>query len=311
MLTNSCESLTGVGPSLAAKLAKCGIITVQDLLFHLPFRYQDRTRITPIQDLRSNDCCVIAGRVCKTEIKYGKKMMLYCYVEDNTGIIKLRFFHFNKQQVASLNNCSFIHAFGEVREFNNSWEMIHPEYQLLDDNTLPQVHETLTPIYPTTQGLTQSRIRQLVNSAIKCCADELHQLEWMSESQLSHYSFCNIANAIKLLHNPPPETSLQSLEMGEHPALKRLVFDELLAHRLSMQFARESRSELHAPVIPQEQNLSEQFITNLPFELTNAQKRVSKEISYVLSLKKPMLRLVHGDVGAGKTLIAAFAALQA
>jgi ATP-dependent DNA helicase RecG len=150
VLSNSCESLAGVGPTLAAKLVKCGILTVQDLLFHLPYRYQDRTRVTPIQDLRSNDWSVIAGHVCKTEIKYSKRMMLNCYVEDKTGIIKLRFFHFNKQQVNALNNSSMIHAFGEVREFNNNLEMIHPEYQLLEQDTQCQVDETLTPIYPTT-----------------------------------------------------------------------------------------------------------------------------------------------------------------
>ena len=118
MLTLSCETLPGVGPTIAAKLAKCGIRTVQDLLFHLPFRYQDRTRITPIQDLRPNDWCVIAGNVCKIEIKYGKRMMLYCYVEDKTGLLKLRFFHFNKQQVKLLNESSKIRAFGEVTLLN-------------------------------------------------------------------------------------------------------------------------------------------------------------------------------------------------
>jgi ATP-dependent DNA helicase RecG len=311
VLTNSCESLAGVGPTLAAKLVKCGILTVQDLLFHLPYRYQDRTRVTPIQDLRSNDWCVIAGRVCKTEIKYGKRMMLNCYVEDKSGIVKLRFFHFNKQQVTAMNNSTMIHAFGEVREFNNNLEMIHPEYQLLDQETECTVDETLTPIYPTTQGLTQTRLRQLVKIAIKCCEAELHHLEWMSEKQLEANKFYNLGDAIKLLHNPPPDTSLQTLEMGEHPALKRLVFDELLAQRLSMQFARQSRRELHAPAIPAENAIIERFLAALPFTLTGAQQRVRIEISQDLIQTKPMLRLVQGDVGAGKTVIAALAALQA
>lgn len=311
MLSNSCESLAGVGPTLAAKLAKCGVLTVQDLLFHLPYRYQDRTRVTPIQDLRSNDWCVIAGHVCKTEIKTGKKMMLNCYVEDKTGIVKLRFFHFNKQQINALNNSNMIHVFGEVREFNNNLEMIHPEYQLLDHASECQVDETLTPIYPTTQGLTQTRLRQLVNIALKNCEAELDQLEWMNQKQLQDNNFYNLGDAIKLLHNPPPDTSLHSLEIGEHPALKRLVFDELLAQRLSMQFARQSRSELHSPEIPAENDISTRFLASLPFTLTNAQQRVSTEISHDLMQTKPMLRLVQGDVGAGKTVIAALAALQA
>lgn len=310
VLSNSCEYLTGVGPTLAAKLLKCGISTVQDLLFHLPYRYQDRTRITPIQDLRPNTWCVVAGQVCKTEIKHGKKMMLYCYIEDKTGIMTLRFFHFNKQQVRALNDGGTIHVFGEVREFNNRLEMIHPEYQIINEDTELKVNETLTPIYPATQGLTQARLRQLVNSALKKTEHELHELEWMSPDDLQSHRFYPLVDALKLLHNPPPDVSLQALEQGEHPALQRLVFDELLAQRLSMQFARQSRSRLHAPAIAQEEQVRSRFINALPFDLTNAQQRVANEISDDLLKNKPMLRLVQGDVGAGKTIIAALAAIQ-
>lgn len=311
VLSNSCESLAGVGPTLAAKLMKCGIVTVQDLLFHLPYRYQDRTRITPIHDLRPGDWCVIAGHVCKTEIKYGKKMMLHCYIEDKTGVIKLRFFHFNKQQVHALHHSFLIHAFGEVREFNNSLEMIHPEYQLLNQEMECLVDETLTPIYSTTQGLTQTRLRQLVKVALQRYETELYQLEWMTKKQLEDNNFYHLCDAIKLLHNPPPDISLLSLEQGEHPALRRLIFDELLAQRLSMQFARQSRNERHAPALPDENNIKNRFLTSLPFTLTKAQQRVTTEISYDLMQTKPMLRLVQGDVGAGKTVIAALAAIQA
>ncbi|MFO3149391.1 ATP-dependent DNA helicase RecG, partial [Legionella pneumophila serogroup 1] len=302
---------TGVGPTIAAKLAKCGIFTIQDLLFHLPYKYQDRTRITPIQDLRSNEWCVIAGHVCKTEIKYGKRMMLNCYVEDKTGVVKLRFFHFNKQQIQALNNSTMIRAFGEVRGFNNQLEMIHPEYQLIDQESDFQVEETLTPIYPSTQGLTQTRLRQLVKIALEQSEHELHQLEWMSEKQLQENNFYDLGEAIKLLHNPPPDISLSNLEAGEHPALKRLIFDELLAQQLSMQFARQSRSKLQAPAIFFDNAIHKRFIESLPFSLTNAQQRVFKEISVDLTQSKPMLRLLQGDVGAGKTIIAALAALQA
>ncbi|RUR08813.1 ATP-dependent DNA helicase RecG [Legionella sp. km772] len=311
MLSNSCESLTGVGPALAAKLMKCGLHTIQDLLFHLPYRYQDRTRITPIHDLRPNDWAVIAGRVCKTEVKYGKRMMLYCYVEDATGIIKLRFFHFNKQQIAALNNSHGIHVFGEIREFNNLFEMIHPEYQILKENEPFQVQETLTPIYPLTQGLTQTRLRQIINSALSYSTKELHELEWMTEECLKHYGFCNLIEAIHLLHNPPPDVSIQSLETGSHPAFKRLVFDELLAQRLSMHYARKKRNQLCAPSFPVENKLHQEFLDALPFSLTNAQRRVVEEIANDLKQNKPMLRLVQGDVGAGKTVVAALAALQA
>jgi ATP-dependent DNA helicase RecG len=311
VLTQSCETLTGVGPALASHLVKCGIHTIQDLLFHLPYRYQDRTRVTAICDLRPNDWCVVAGNVCKTEIKYGKRMMLYCYIEDKTGILKLRFFHFNKQQVKALNEYPKIRAFGEVREFANSLEMIHPEYQLLDEGSEFVVDETLTPIYPTTQGLSQTRLRLLIKNALTHYQTELDQLEWMTDTQLEYYQFQPLTTAIGQLHNPPPTISLQALEEGAHPALKRLVFDELLAQRLSMQFARQQRATLSAPVLPTAHDLTQQFLANLPFSLTNAQQRVFEDIKQDLHQDTPMLRLVQGDVGCGKTVIAALAALQA
>ncbi|MBA2656546.1 MAG: ATP-dependent DNA helicase RecG [Tatlockia sp.] len=311
MLHQSCEILNGVGPALAAKLSKCGLHSLAHLLFHLPFRYQDRTRITAICDLRANEWSVIAGRVCKTEIKYGKRMMLYCYVEDKTSIIKLRFFHFNKQQVKALNESKMIRAFGEVKGFSNNLEMIHPEYQLLDSEENCPVDETLTPIYPSTQGLTQSRLRQMVKLALEQCGDTLNELEWMTAESLAKHNFYPLAAALHLLHNPPPDISLTTLEEGSHPALQRLVFDELLGQQLSMQFARKHRSQLAAPTISLAPDLRARFLGQLKFELTEAQLRVSETIALDLTDSKPMLRLVQGDVGSGKTVVAVLAALQA
>jgi len=204
MLTKPCETLPGIGPTLAIKLAQCGIHTIQDLLFHLPYRYQDRTRITPIRDLRANDWCVITGRVCKTEVSQGKRSMLSCWVEDKTGILKLRFFHFNKNQVTLLNESVTIRAFGEVREFSNQMEMIHPEYQLLDHGGACPVEETLTPIYSTTHGLSQTRLRQLIQKAFVFCKEEINTLEWMTTEQLQQHCFQSFPQAIDQLHNPPP-----------------------------------------------------------------------------------------------------------
>ena len=311
MLTQSCETITGIGPTLAAKLALCGIFTVQDLLFHLPYRYQDRTRVTPIQDLRPNDWCVIVGEVCKTEIKYGKRMMLYCYVKDKTGLLKLRFFHFNKQQVNHLNDSKKIRAFGEVRLYANTLEMIHPEYQLLNSELEFTVEETLTPIYPSTHGLSQTRLRQIIKKTQVLHQDELKALEWMTPAQLEHHYFEPIDKALAQLHNPTPDVSLQALEEGSLPALKRLAFDELLAQRLSMQFARIERECLTAPAFNKEETLTERLLSKLPFALTQAQQRVHHEIITDLMSSKPMLRLVQGDVGAGKTVIAALAAIKA
>ncbi|KTD38693.1 ATP-dependent DNA helicase RecG [Legionella longbeachae] len=311
VLTNSCETLPGIGPTLAKKLAKCGIHTVQDLLFHLPYRYQDRTRITPIQDLCRNDWCVIAGRISKAEIKYGKRPMLYCYVEDKTGGLTLRFFHFNKQQIQRLNPGTKIRAFGEIRQFSSHYEMIHPEYQLLEEDSEYMVEETLTPIYSTTQGLSQNRLRRMVKQALTSFQQELMTLEWMNSEQLQQYRFQPLPHALTYLHNPPPDTCIQSIETGKHPAFQRLAFDELLAQRLSMQFARQQRSTLTAPPLNPDPQAKTSFLKALPFTLTAAQQRVIKEIEQDLAQSVPMLRLVQGDVGSGKTVIAALAAMQA
>lgn len=277
----------------------------------MPYKYQDRTRITAIQDLRPGDWAVVSGRVVKTELKPGKKVMLQVYVEDKTGLLRLRFFHFNKHQIKALNESTRILAFGEVREIKNQLEMTHPEYQLLKDDGHLKVNEHLTPIYPTTQGLTQNRLRQLINLALESHQEVLDTLEWMNPTALAEHRFIPLSKALQLLHNPPPETSLNDLESGAHPALKRLVFDELLAQRLSLSFAKASRAKLQAPLIPCDQSQITKLLETLPFQLTQAQERVFAEIQQDLSAPQPMLRLVQGDVGSGKTIVAALAALQA
>ncbi|STX50573.1 ATP-dependent DNA helicase RecG [Legionella busanensis] len=312
MLSNTCDILPGVGPALVNKLNRCGIKTIGDLLFHLPYRYQDRTRITPIQDLRLNEYCVIVGQICKIEIKYGKRMMLYCYVQDRTkGILRLRFFHFNKQQLNTLKTNTWLRAFGEVRDFANQFEMIHPEYRILDNEHDVKVDETLTPIYSTTEGLTQSRLRQIIKMTLANYQSELEQLEWMTHEQLKNYNFPPLGQAITFLHSPSPDTTMNTLESGTHPALQRMSFDELLAQRLSMQFARHYRNQFYAPPLLFNELLYKQFLDQLPFALTEAQLRVSLEIKEDLNKNKPMLRLIQGDVGCGKTTVAAIAALQA
>ena len=311
MLSESCEVLDGVGPILKGKLQQCGIQTISDLLFHLPYRYQYRTRITPIRDVRVNDWCVISGRVCQVEIIRGKRSTLSCYIEDKTGILKLRFFYFNQQQAMKLRESPMIRVFGEIRLNRHTFEMVHPEYQLLEDQDKSLiVEETLTPIYPSTEGLKQTRLRALITNALKQAEPLLHQLEWMEPTMLKELCLPSIAEALIELHHPSPEISIESLENGTHPALKRLIVDELLAKRLSMQFARQEWSLLQAYSYTYEIAILDQFIANLPFSLTQAQKRVHEEIRQDLTQKKPMLRLVQGDVGSGKTVIAALSALQ-
>ncbi|MCC5791907.1 MAG: ATP-dependent DNA helicase RecG [Legionellaceae bacterium] len=311
MLTDSCETLSGVGPALAEKLAKCGIHSIADLLFHLPYRYQDRTHVTPMADLREQEWAVVVGNVVKTEVKIGKRRMLYCYLADQSGGLRLRFFHFNQRQIELMQACDRLCAFGEVRAFSGQWEMIHPEYQLLAEDAPLQVSEHLTPIYALTQGLTQSRLRPLIKRALQLGSASLAALEWMTEAQRQELGFPSLAEAIPFLHYPPPEVSVESLASGAHPALQRLVFDEFLAQRVSMQFARRMLHNLRAAPLPLQPEVKEALLHQLPFCLTAAQQRVLAEIEGDLQGRRPMLRLVQGDVGSGKTVVACLAALQA
>ncbi|MCX7090442.1 MAG: ATP-dependent DNA helicase RecG [Legionellales bacterium] len=311
MLTQLCTCLPGVGPTFAKKLAQCGIHTIQDLLFHLPYRYQDRTRITPIRDLRHQDWAVVHGQICKTEIKFARRKILHCFVEDKTGMLRLRFFHFNAQQAQTMQVGMNIRVFGEVRLFDGSYDMIHPEYRLCTEDEPCAMEETLTPIYATTQGLSQNRLRQLVTLALERYHSHLQNLEWMSDAQRYRYQFDAIPTAICDLHHPPPDSPVHLLENGQHPALRRLAFDELVAQRLSMLFAKQQRANLLAPAMPPDPKQMAQFFQHLPFQLTAAQSRVQQEVSQDMALSHPMLRLVQGDVGSGKTVIAALAALQA
>lgn len=308
-LQQSCLTLAGVGPAIAKKLSQCGIHTIEDILWHLPYRYQDRTRVTPIQDLRANDWAVITGKICKTEVSRGRRIHLDCYIEDKTGIISLRFFHFNPQQRKQLQAGATIRAFGEVREFSRTLHMIHPEYQLIHPQMPTPMDETLTPIYPTTQGLSQSRLRQLVHQALEVTHSALSAAEWMTEDVLEQYGLLPLPEALMQLHRPLPDVSLERFESGQHPGLKRLVFEELLAQQLSMLLAREQRQQFQAPYMQTNAELIQQFLKQLPFTLTSAQHRVAQDITQDLHSGKPMLRLVQGDVGSGKTVVSALAAL--
>ncbi|MCR9192181.1 MAG: ATP-dependent DNA helicase RecG [Gammaproteobacteria bacterium] len=310
MLSQDCTTLPGVGPALAGKLAVCGIHSIQDLLFHLPYRYQDRTRITPIRDVRHQTWAVVVGRICKTEIKMGRRRTLQCFIEDKTGILRLRFFHFNRNQMQAMQVGMQIRVFGEIRFFDANIDMIHPEYQFFDEDTPCPVEETLTPIYSTTQGLSQQRLRQLVTLALTHAQAQLQTLEWMTHKDLEAKHLQPLPAALNHLHHPPPDCPIQLLESGQDPALKRLAFDELIAQRLSMLFARRERATLTAPSFTKT-NLVTAFLEQLPFQLTAAQTRVHAEIQHDLNQAKPMLRLVQGDVGCGKTVIAATAAMQA
>jgi ATP-dependent DNA helicase RecG len=303
-------ALKGVGAALAEKLAKVGLETLQDVLFHLPLRYQDRTRITPIGALRPGQDAVVEGIVAGADVVMGRRRSLLVRLQDGSGTLSLRFFHFSQAQKEGLKRGTAVRCYGEVRPGATGLEIYHPEYRAQSGEESAPVEQTLTPIYPTTEGLTQQRLRQLSQQTLERLGP--HSLpDWLPPEIIREYHLGPLDAAIRYLHRPPPDADLEELAEGHHPAQHRLAFEELLTHQLSMQRLREQVRKQASPALPAAQLLPQQFLANLGFAPTGAQRRVGSEIAYDLAQPEPMLRLVQGDVGAGKTVVAAMAALQA
>lgn len=302
--------LRGVGLHLAKRLARLNIHTLQDLLLHVPARYQDRTQITPIRRLRHGDQAVVEGHVTGTDLKFGKRPMLLCYMQDDSGtVLLLRFFHFSASQRSALADGAHIRCFGEVRSVVGTLEMVHPEYRVLrEDATTPTAEETLTPIYPATEGVQQAMLRRLVDQALAFLPG---LSEWLPQEVLNQYQFPRIAEALRYLHKPPRNAPIAQLAVHEHPAQIRLAFEELLAHHLSLRQLREKVRDQKAPHLLSQGKLKSKLLAQLPFTLTGAQQRVITDIEHDLELETPMLRLIQGDVGSGKTIVAAAAVLHA
>ncbi|MGE8500039.1 MAG: ATP-dependent DNA helicase RecG [Pseudomonas sp.] len=306
----SVTALKGVGAALAEKLAKVGLENLQDVLFHLPLRYQDRTRIVPIGALRPGQDAVVEGIVAGADVVMGRRRSLLVRLQDGSGTLSLRFYHFSQAQKEGLKRGTQVRCYGEVRPGSSGLEIYHPEYRALSGDEPIAVEQTLTPIYPTTEGLTQQRLRQLSEQALARLGP--HSLpDWLPDELARDYQLSPLDQAIRYLHRPPPDADQEELAEGRHWAQHRLAFEELLTHQLSLQRLRESVRSQQAPALPVAKRLPGQFLANLGFQPTGAQQRVGAEIAYDLSQDEPMLRLVQGDVGAGKTVVAAFAALQA
>lgn len=304
-------TLKGVGDALADKLAKIGIHTIQDLLFHLPLRYQDRTRVTPMGILQPNSDVVIQGHILASEVVMGKRRSLLCRMSDGSGAISLRFFHFTAAQKNHLRQGVEVRCFGEPRRGATGLEIYHPEYRVIKADAPVEVEETLTPVYPATEGLTQQRIRSLCQQALELLAHEHALQELLPAGIRQTFQLSPLVDAVRLLHQPPPEESMGLLTVGRHPAQQRLAFEELLAHNLSLQQLRRRVQSLGGFAMPPAQRLTRQLLDQLPFSLTSAQQRVVDDVSDDMAADRPMLRLVQGDVGSGKTVVAALAALQA
>ncbi|MGP2411747.1 ATP-dependent DNA helicase RecG [Yersinia sp. 2553 StPb PI] len=302
------STLSGVGSSQAGKLAKMGLETIQDLLLHLPLRYEDRTRLYRIGDLMPGLSVNVEGEVLRSDITFGRRRMMTCQISDGSGILTLRFFNFNAAMKNSLSPGKHVIAYGEVKRGNTGAEIIHPEYRVHGENIGVELQESLTPVYPTTEGIRQATLRKLIDQALAmldtCVIAELLPIE-LSRSLIS------LPEAIHTLHRPPANIQLTDLDQGKHPAQRRLIMEELVAHNLSMLAVRAGAQSYRALPLLAEQQLKQRFLAALPFSPTHAQQRVVAEIEQDMTHNFPMMRLIQGDVGSGKTLVAALAALRA
>ncbi len=303
-------ALRGVGAALAERLRALGVEQIQDLLFVLPARYEDRTVVVPIGALKAGDRAVFEGEVQLSEVVFRRRRQLLCRVSDGTGSITLRFFYFSGAQQQGLARGARLRAHGELRRGPLGLEVVHPEYRLQRGTEPAPLEETLTPIYPLTEGVTQGRLRALILLAL----NELQSAgvrDWVPAEILSWLQLPGLARSLEYVHRPPKGSRLNELAAGMHPAQQRLAFEELLAHQLTL---RELKSRVQAEAawpLTDSTALAAKFFAGLPFKLTNAQSRSFREIDADLQRERPMMRLVQGDVGCGKTVVAAAAAARA
>jgi ATP-dependent DNA helicase RecG len=310
-LSQPVTSLKGVGEKVAERLQKLGITEIQDLLFHLPLRYQDRTRLIPLGSIRAQQEGLVEGIIKLTQVTFGRRRSLLCHIEDGTGSLVLRFFHFSKSQQQQLQQGRRIRCFGECRKGSASYEMVHPEYQLLTTES-NEIDSELTPIYPTTDGLHQLSFRKLINQALGRLKDDMVLPELIcDEARLHTVAKTSLVEAIHCVHRPSPDDDIQALLAHRHPAQRRLAYEELLAQHLSMRQVRHQIQRHQAPVCHGDSRFSGQLLKRLPFPLTAAQERVIAEIKQDMAQAIPMQRLVQGDVGSGKTVVSAMAVLEA
>jgi ATP-dependent DNA helicase RecG len=300
-------SLRGVGPALAEKLAKLGVTQVQDLLFVLPSRYEDRTQVTEIGAVRHGMRAVVEGEIQLTEVAYRRRRQLLCRIADGTGSLTLRFFYFSGAQQAGLARGTRIRCFGEVRRGPLGLEIVHPEYRRIADEA-PPLEEVLTPIYPTTEGVPQPRLRALIELALGNIGGVR---DWIPGPVLAQFELPSLAEALTMMHRPPRDAHLGELLSGRHPAQRRLSFEELLAHQLSLRLLRRAVKGDPAEPMHDGAALERRFLDSLTFNLTAAQRRVLADVDRDLAAQAPMVRLVQGDVGCGKTVVAAAAAARA
>ena len=302
--------LKGVGPALEKKLAAIGITSIQDLLFHLPLRYEDRTRITLAARAQIGEYMQFEGEVTSCDLQFGKRRSLRCSLRDSSGSMTLRFFHFSAAQKNSLAVGTQLRVYGEVKHGRAGFELFHPEYKPLSQAS-QEVSDTLTPIYPTTEGLMQPRLRSIIGQAVELVVGKDAIEDYLPADLVAKFNLASLTEAIKQIHRPTADAFGGWDRDAPNPGRDRLAFEELLTHRLSLRRLRDDAAAKAAPQFVGENQLIRGFLSALPFELTGGQQRAFAEISEDLARPTPMLRLLQGDVGSGKTVVAALSALRA
>lgn len=301
------NNLRGVGATLSAKLARLGISSLQDLLMLLPRDYQNRTQRQPLGALQPGQTALVQANVVLADVVQGRRRSLLVRLRDGTGGITLRFYHFHKAMIERFQPGQRIQAFGEIRPGPVGLEMIHPELEWPSEGD-ERMADGLTPIYPLVDGLTQKRLRELIQQALpRLAADDALQ-DSLAEQHASTWS---VRAAIRFLHAPPADADAGLLRQGRHPAQQQLIFEELLAHQLRWREHRQQQRQRPAPILPSPDALTSQLLAALPFALTDSQQRVLTEIRADLAKPYAMLRLLQGDVGAGKTVVGALSACPA
>ena len=310
ILGSPLTELNGVGPALAAKLEKLGLYRVEDLLFLLPLRYEDRTQLVPLGGLEVGKRCLVTGEVLLAETVFRGRRSLLVRLGDGTGQLTLRFFYFSRAQAAQFTAGVRVSCFGEVRRGPGGLEMIHPEYRLLRPGEQPASSDALTPSYPATEGVQQGRLRNLTDQALRHL-DREQPAELLPADILEELDLPTLVEAIRYLHRPPADADVARMLKGTHPCQQRLAFEELLAHYLSLRSLRAAARTDRAIAMRRGGEEVRDFVATLPFRLTRAQERVVGEILGDLEAEHPMMRLIQGDVGSGKTVVAAIACVKA
>jgi len=301
--------MRGVGSMLAERLQRLGVTQVQDLLFVLPLRYEDRTQVVPIGALLPGTRVAVEGEVQLTEVTFRRRRQLLCRICDGSGFLTLRFFYFSGAQQNALARGTRLRCFGEIRRGPLGLEIVHPEYRRVSESTAA-LEETLTPIYPGTEGVAQGRMRALVNEALREVGREAVR-DWIPPQVLEPLGLPALKDALDYVHNPPREAQLPELAAGRHPAQRRLAFEELLAHHLSLKLLKHATRTDPSWPLEDPEHLAKRFVESLPFALTGAQRRALGEVEGDLRTGQPAVRLIQGDVGCGKTVVAAAAAARA